>query len=182
MQILFAGKAHPADEPGQELIQHIFQLSQADGFRGRVFFVEDYDMRVGRMLVQGVDVWLNTPRRPLEASRHVGHEGGDQRRAQLSIADGWWPEGYDGDNGWVIGTATRVGDARRAGPRGRPALYRLLEEEVVPAYYGRDEHGLPPRWIARMKRSIATIAPAFSSARMVRDYTEQAYVPLAARG
>ena len=119
MQIVLAGKAHPADKAGQELIQHIFQLSQGERLKGRVFFVEDYDMRVGRMLVQGVDVWLNTPRRPLEASGTSGMKAAMNGALNCSIADGWWPEGYDGANGWVIAGKEAGGRRRRSGSRGR---------------------------------------------------------------
>ena len=183
IQVLLAGKAHPADKAGQELIQHIFQLSQSDDLKGRVFFVEDYDMRVGRMLVQGVDVWLNTPRRPMEASGTSGMKAAMNGALNLSIADGWWPEGYDGENGWVIGsksTAAPEGAAEES-VQDRDdvlALYHLLEEEVVPLYYQRDDAGLPREWIRRMKEAMFTITPKFSSDRMMRDYCESAYVSL----
>jgi starch phosphorylase len=188
LQIVLAGKAHPADKAGQELIQHIFQLSQSDDLKGRVFFVEDYDLRVGRMLVQGVDVWLNTPRRPLEASGTSGMKAAMNGALNLSIADGWWPEGFDGDNGWVIGSKEAVPgnpdapvDDARSDREDGLALYRLLEEEVVPLYYRRDPGdtaGVPVNWVRRMKEAIATITPRFSSDRMVRDYCETAYVSL----
>jgi starch phosphorylase len=181
VQILFAGKAHPADHPGQELIQHIFQLSQEERFRGKVFFVEDYDMRVAKMLVGGVDVWLNTPRRPMEASGTSGQKAALNGALNLSIADGWWPEGHDGENGWVIGKAQETFDQDAQDRDDAQSLYSILEESVIPEYYTRDERGLPRRWLQRMKRSIATIAPAFSAARMVRDYVEQAYLPLVKR-
>jgi starch phosphorylase len=187
VQILLAGKAHPADKGGQELIQHIFQLSQSDDLKGRVFFVEDYDMRVGRMLVQGVDVWLNTPRRPLEASGTSGMKAAMNGALNLSIADGWWPEGYDGENGWVIagksaasGSADAPADDTKIDREDGLALYHLLEESVVPLYYRRDDGGLPRDWIRRMKEAIVTITPRFSSDRMVRDYCETAYVSLLA--
>jgi starch phosphorylase len=180
VQILLAGKAHPADKAGQELIQHLFQLTQSETLRGRVFFVEDYDMRVGRMLVQGVDVWLNTPRRPMEASGTSGMKAAMNGALNLSIADGWWPEGFDGANGWVIAgkdAADEAGQDREDAL----ALYHLLEEQVVPAYYERDEKGIPRRWVEMMKEAIATISPRFSSDRMMRDYCERAYLPLLAR-
>src|SRR5690606_32154772 len=134
IQILLAGKAHPADKAGQELIQHLFQLTQSETLRDRVFFVEDYDMRLGRMLVQGVDVWLNTPRRPMEASGTSGMKAAMNGALNLSIADGWWPEGYDGANGWVIAGEEASDDAGQD-REDALALYRLLEEQVVPAYY-----------------------------------------------
>lgn len=179
VQIVLSGKAHPADRDGQELIQHLFQLSQADGLKGRIFFVEDYDMRVGRMLVQGCDVWLNTPRRPLEASGTSGMKAGMNGALNCSIADGWWPEAYNGENGWVIRGKSCDGDEAAQDREDALALYHLLEEEIVPLYYDRDPSGLPRRWIARMRNAIATIAAGFSSDRMVREYTERAYRPLA---
>ncbi|MGE4190845.1 MAG: alpha-glucan family phosphorylase [Thermoanaerobaculia bacterium] len=185
LQILLAGKAHPADKAGQELIQHIFQLSQSDDLKGRVFFLEDYDMRVGRMMVQGVDVWLNTPRRPMEASGTSGMKAAMNGALNLSIADGWWPEGFDGENGWVIGARNAIsgvaaGDEAVQDREDVRALYHLLEEEVVPLYYERDEIDLPHGWIRRMKEAMATITPQFSSDRMMRDYCESAYVSLLA--
>jgi len=180
IQMLFAGKAHPADRPGQELIQHIFQLSRSEALKGRVFFIEDYDMRVGHMLVQGVDVWLNTPRRPMEASGTSGQKAAMNGALNVSILDGWWPEGFDGTNGWAIeaeGDDDGNGDEAGQDRGDAEALYRLLEEEVVPAYYGLDGDHLPAGWIQRMKRSIATVTPRFSSNRMVRDYAEEAYFP-----
>lgn len=178
VQMVFAGKAHPADRPGQQLIQQIFELSQSDRLRGRVFFIEDYDMRVGFMLVQGVDVWLNTPRRPLEASGTSGQKAAMNGALNVSILDGWWPEAFDGGNGWAIapgaddtGMSEEEQDRRDA-----DALYRLLEDEVVPSFYRRDDSGLPRDWLARVKRSIATVTPRFSSDRMVRDYVENHYL------
>ncbi len=180
LQIVLAGKAHPADKAGGELIQHIFQLSQEEKLKGRVFFVEDYDIRAGRMLVQGVDVWLNTPRRPMEASGTSGMKAGMNGALNCSIADGWWPEGYDGRNGWVIACKECLLDEAAQDREDALTLYGLLEEEIVPTFYERDEKGLPRRWIAMMKESIATLSPRFSSDRMVRDYCELAYLPLLA--
>jgi starch phosphorylase len=185
VQIVFAGKAHPADRKGQELIQQIFTLSQASELRGRILFLEDYDMLAGRRLVQGVDVWLNTPRRPMEASGTSGQKAALNGALNLSILDGWWPEAYDGENGWAIGEATNAEELASEDGTEDPetdrtdaeALYQLIETEVVPAYYDHGGNGLPHAWIARMKRAIATITPRFSSARMVRDYIERAYFP-----
>ncbi|MGE0641387.1 MAG: alpha-glucan family phosphorylase, partial [Thermoanaerobaculia bacterium] len=150
-----------------------------------VFFLEDYDMRVGRMMVQGVDVWLNTPRRPMEASGTSGMKAAMNGALNMSIADGWWPEGFDGENGWVIGarnaiTGDAAGDEAVQDREDVRALYHLLEEEVVPLYYERDENDLPHGWIRRMKEAMATITPQFSSDRMMRDYCESAYVSLLA--
>jgi len=183
LQIVLAGKAHPADREGQELIAHIFQLSQSEALKGRVFFVEDYDMRVARKLVQGVDVWLNTPRRPLEASGTSGMKAAMNGALNCSIADGWWPEGFDGENGWVIGATAggppaTTADEAQQDREDALALYELLEEQIVPTYYRRDASGLPVEWIAKMKQAIASITPRFSSDRMLGDYCELAYVQL----
>jgi len=180
VQILFAGKAHPADRPGQELIQHIFQLSQQPPFRGRVFFLENYDLRVGKMLVQGVDVWLNTPRRPLEASGTSGQKAAINGALNCSVLDGWWPEAYDGTNGWAIGREEVLADVAQQDREDAHALYAVLSEEVVPIFFAQDERGIPVGWVERMKRSIATVASAFSSDRMVRDYVTKAYMAVAA--
>jgi starch phosphorylase len=180
VQILFAGKAHPADRPGQELVQHIFQLSQEERFRGKVYFLEDYDMRVGAMLVQGVDVWLNTPRRPMEASGTSGQKAALNGALNCSVLDGWWPEAYDGANGWVVG-GRQCDDEEAQDREDAQSLYVTLEEQIIPTYYARDAQGLPRAWLRMMKRSIA-VAPRFSASRMVREYAEQAYLPAAARG
>ena len=182
MQVFLAGKAHPADRPGQELIQHLVQLSQEVDFQGRVVFLENYDMRMARMMVQGCDVWLNTPRRPLEASGTSGQKAAINGVLNLSILDGWWPEGWDGENGFAIGGEHGPPEHWQEDQEDALALYHTLEEQVLPAYFERDEEGLPRAWIARMRRAITTIGPRFSSSRMVRDYTEKAYMPLARGG
>ncbi len=179
LQIFLAGTAHPADRAGQELVQHIFRLSQEPPLQGRVFVIENYEMRVGAMLVQGVDVWLNTPRRCLEASGTSGQKASLNGALNLSVLDGWWPEAFDGENGWAIGQAEPYEDEGREDRDDGQALYQCLEEQLLPLYYDRDESGLPHRWIGRMKRAIATIAPHFSGARMVGEYAERAYLPLA---
>ncbi|HXF94906.1 MAG TPA: alpha-glucan family phosphorylase, partial [Gemmatimonadales bacterium] len=181
VQIVFSGKAHPADRPGQDLIRRTVAMGLDPALRGRVCFLEDYDMRIAAMLVQGADVWLNTPRRPLEASGTSGQKAAVNGVLNVSILDGWWPEGFDGENGWAIVPAGEGLDEARQDEADAAALYRLLETEVIPTYYDRDASGVPRRWIARMKRAIATITPRFSASRMVREYVEQAYLP-AARG
>ncbi len=181
VQMIFAGKAHPADRPGQELIQYIFELSRRQGFAGKVFFLENYDIRMGRMLVQGVDVWLNTPRRPLEASGTSGQKVAMNGGLNFSIADGWWPEGWNGDNGWVIGSGEEL-ENHHQDAEDAASLYYTLESMIVPLYYERDERDLPRRWIAMMKSSIASLTPCFSASRMVRDYAENAYLAAAKRG
>ncbi len=177
MQVILAGKAHPADRPGQELIQRLFRLSQEPDLVGRVFFVEGYDLGVAAPLVQGVDVWLNTPRRPLEASGTSGMKAAINGVLNCSILDGWWPEAFDASNGWTIEGGDH-GSEERQDAADAEALYRVLEDEIVPAFYDRDG-GLPQRWLAMMKQSIASVAAGFSSDRMVRDYVEQAYLPRA---
>ena len=179
VQFVLAGKAHPADHPGQELIQHIYQLSQSGMLRGRIFFLEDYDMQVGRVLVQGCDVWLNTPRRPMEASGTSGQKAAANGCLNLSILDGWWPEAHDGQNGWAIGGEKDHDDEESHDRDDAAALYDVLEHEVVRIYYERNGQGLPEEWVRRMKHSIAQITPRFSTSRMVRDYVEEAYLPAA---
>jgi len=180
LQVLFAGKAHPADRAGQDLIRRLVALAHAE-FHGRIVFLEDYDIDMGRMLVQGCDIWLNTPRRPQEASGTSGQKSPINGGVNLSILDGWWCEAFRGDNGWAIGGAEIEADPEVQDTADAKALYALLEEQVVPCYYERDEHGLPRRFIHVMKASIESVASPFSAHRMVRDYVEQAYLPAAAR-
>lgn len=180
LQVVIAGKAHPADRPGQRVIQEIFTRSRSPQLRGRVFILEDYDARVARFLVQGVDVWLNNPRRPLEASGTSGMKAAANGAINCSVLDGWWDEGWNGTNGWAIGG--RTSDANEAHQDYLDAmdLYRLLEEEIVPRYYERDpQTGLPLGWIELMKNSITSTIYRFSAARMLRDYAEQLYLPAA---
>ena len=179
VQMVFAGKAHPADRPGQDLIQHIFELSRSETFRGRVIILENYDMRMGRMLVQGVDVWLNTPRRPLEASGTSGQKVAMNGSLNFSISDGWWPEGWNGENGWVIGQPVDYTDEARQDLEDVESLYRTLENDIVPLFYQLGADGLPSRWIHYMKTAMATLTPKFSASRMVADYVRQAYIPAA---
>jgi len=179
VQLVFAGKAHPADRPGQAVIQEIFGRTRSPEFRGRVYILEDYDMRIARFLVQGVDVWLNTPRRPLEASGTSGMKAGSNGVVDLSVLDGWWDEGWTGDNGWAIGGREPLGDEAAQDWADAMDLYRILESEVVPEYYDRDEKGVPVRWVERMRRSIGTILWQFSTTRMLHEYTEMLYLPAA---
>lgn len=176
VQVLYAGKAHPADEPGKALIRRIFEMSQHEAIQGRVVFLENYDMEVGRMLISGCDVWLNNPRRPMEASGTSGQKISVHGGLNVSILDGWWPEGYNGENGWPIGDEVdepleqHVLDARDA-----EALYSVLENEVVPTFFDRGDDGIPHKWVAHMRAAIRTLPHQFSSARMVTDYVEQMY-------
>jgi len=179
LQIVFAGKAHPADRPGQSAIAEIFARSRSADLRGRVFIIEDYDIRVARFLVQGVDVWLNTPRRPLEASGRSGMKAAVNGVPNLSVLDGWWDEGYGGENGWAIGGRETAADEPTQDANDAADLYRLLEDEVVPRYYERDGSGLPVRWLAVMRRAIQTAVWQFSSTRMLHEYTEYLYLPAA---
>ena len=180
VQVVFAGKAHPADRPGQKVIQEIFTRSRGPRLRGRVFIIEDYDLRVARYLVQGVDVWLNNPRRPLEASGTSGMKAAANGAVNCSVLDGWWDEGWTGTNGWAIGGREVDPDEARQDGLDAMDLYRILEEEIVPRYYERDEEtGLPAAWIALMKRSIASTIWRFSTTRMLREYVEQLYLPAA---
>ena len=179
IQVVFAGKAHPADRPGQRVIQEIFQRSRSPQLRGRVFILEDYDMRIGRFLVQGVDVWLNNPRRPLEASGTSGMKAAQNGVVNVSVLDGWWDEGFTGDNGWAIGGREMNPDEGAQDWADAMDLYRLLEEEIIPSYYDRDSGGLPRRWLETMRRSMGTTLWRFSTTRMLHEYTERLYLPAA---
>ena len=180
VQIVFAGKAHPADRPGQAVIQEIFTRSRSAALRGRVFIIEDYDIRIGRFLVQGVDVWLNNPRRPLEASGTSGMKAAANGVVNASVLDGWWDEGFDGDNGWAIGGRETNPDEAAQDWADAEDLYRILEQEVIPSYYERDADGLPTAWLGWMQRSMAKAIWRFSSTRMLHEYAEQMYLPAAA--
>jgi starch phosphorylase len=180
LQLIFAGKAHPADRAGQDMIRRLVLLTQGE-FRGKVVYLEDYDIEIGRMLVQGCDVWLNTPRRPQEASGTSGQKAPINGGINLSILDGWWAEAYRGDNGWAIGGAEVDPDPEAQDKADAAALYPLLENEVVPRFFERDEHSLPGKWVQTMKASIESVVPHFSAHRMVRDYVEGSYLPAASR-
>ena len=179
IQIIFAGKAHPADDPGKGLIRKIANLRHDERLAGRIVFVEDYDINVCRHLIQGVDVWLNNPRRPLEASGTSGQKVVLNGGLNCSILDGWWAEAYDGQNGFAIGSGQSHSNDDITNARDAESLYRVLEEEVVPLFYDRDSDGLPHQWIRRMINSIGSLAWRFSSHRMVMDYARNCYVPAA---
>jgi starch phosphorylase len=179
IQFVFAGKAHPRDRPGKDILQQIVGLMRDLRFTGKLLFVEDYDINVGRHLVQGVDVWLNTPRRPLEASGTSGQKVVLNGGLNLSILDGWWAEAYDGLNGFAIGTGATHSSVELHDLSDGAALAKVLRDEVIPLYYNRDRDGLPRRWIARMKRAIRTLGWRFSADRMVIDYVLKAYIPAA---
>jgi starch phosphorylase len=177
VQVVIAGKAHPADRPGQQVIQDIFGLSRSDRLRGRVFIVEDYDMRVGRYLVGGTDIWLNNPRRPLEASGTSGMKAAINGIPSVSILDGWWDEGFSGANGWAIGDREPDGDEDAQDAADADELYRLLEEEIVPRFFDRDADGVPHAWLGTMRAAIASALWQFSTARMLSEYVDQLYLP-----
>ena len=177
VQFVFSGKAHPKDHGGKELIAQVMQFARRPEYRKHVVFLEDYDMNVARTMVHGVDVWLNNPRRPLEASGTSGMKVCSNGGLNLSILDGWWVEGYLGDNGWAIGAGEEYTDLNYQDEVESRALYDLLEQEIVPAFYTRDGGGLPRGWIRRMKRSIATNVPVFNTNRQVQEYVERCYHP-----
>ena len=179
LQIIFAGKAHPADNGGKELIRKIVDTIRQEPFRGRIVFIEDYDINVARYMVQGADVWLNTPRRPLEACGTSGMKSSANGALNLSVLDGWWDEGYQGDNGWAIGWGEEYDNPEHQDEIESRALYDLLEESVKPLFYERGADDLPRAWIRMMKRSVQTICPVFNAHRMVSDYIEQGYLPAA---
>lgn len=179
VQIIFAGKAHPEDQPGQAVLREIFEVSASAEFQGRIAVVEEYDEHVAHYLVAGVDVWLNTPRPPLEASGTSGQKAALNGVPNCSVLDGWWCEGFQskdgtaaGKNGWAVDEKTGGNDQETA-----QALYRILEEDIVPTYYARDAQGLPRRWIQTMKEAIRSAAPHFSARRMVKEYVENLYPP-----
>jgi len=179
VQFIFAGKAHPRDEPGKRVLQEVAQLMRNSKFADKFVFVEDYDINVGRHFVQGVDVWLNNPRRPLEASGTSGQKVVLNGGLNLSVLDGWWAEAYDGLNGFAIGTGKTHSNMDAHDARDGAELYRVLKDEVIPLYYQRDRDGLPRGWIKRMKRTIRTLGWRFNADRMVMDYTLKCYIPAA---
>jgi starch phosphorylase len=175
---LFAGKAHPADHPGQQVLREIKQLMLAPEFAGHVVFLEDYDLQLARWLVTGVDVWLNNPVAPLEASGTSGIKAAVNGRLNLSILDGWWAEGFDQDNGWGIPGAN-VQDPNRRDELDSAAMLDTLEEEVVPLYYARNGQGYSADWVRRCKRAMMSVIPLFNMGRVVQDYARGLYYPAA---
>jgi starch phosphorylase len=179
VQLLISGKAHPLDHPGKEVIRQIAQLSRSEELHRRIVFIEDYDIEVARHLVQGADIWLNTPLRPLEASGTSGMKAAINGALNVSILDGWWNEGFGGDNGWAIGNGEEHADRDYQDQTESTILYDLLEKEVVPLFYRRGPDGVPREWIARMKGSLRTLCPRFNTNRMVEEYAERIYLPAA---
>ena len=176
VQIVFAGKSHPADDVGKHHLQGVYRRASDPAFGGRIAFVEDYDLHVAHFLVQGCDVWLNNPRKPLEASGTSGMKASMSGVPHLSIGDGWWAEGYAGANGWLIDGGTQ-GDDQATDAADADALYRLLEEQIVPVFYDRGHDQIPHRWLRIVKEAIRTVAPRFSARRMVKEYVERMYAP-----
>jgi starch phosphorylase len=181
IQIIFAGKSHPADVPSKQLLHHVYTLATDREFQGRIAFVEDYDIHMAHYLVQGVDVWLNTPRRLQEASGTSGMKAAVNGVLHLSVRDGWWYEGYNGTNGWAIGDEVEAYDPGKEDESDAADLYRLLEEEIIPLYYQRDRNGVPHGWVHMVKEAIGSIVPRFCTRRMLKEYVEQMYIPAACK-
>jgi starch phosphorylase len=177
VQIIFAGKAHPADEPGKDMIREVYSCAKEPGLAGRIVFLEDYDINVARCMVRGADVWLNTPRRPNEASGTSGQKAAVNGVLNLSISDGWWDEAYDGANGWVIGKPQDSSEQGAPDWDDSQSLYALLEQQVIPLFYERDAQNLPGGWLKMVRESIRSIAPRFSTSRMLKDYAADMYLP-----
>jgi starch phosphorylase len=174
IQFVFAGKAHPQDQGAKSILQRLIDWQRDPAIRQRVAFIEDYDQEVARQLVQGVEVWMNVPRRPQEASGTSGQKVAVSGGLNFSVLDGWWIEGYDGDNGFAIGDVSQLPDSEMD-RLDAESMYRVLAEEVIPRFYERDADGIPRRWIGMMKRSIEGLVPRFSSDRMVAEYCERIY-------
>ena len=177
IQIIFAGKAHPSDEPGKRILQKVFNIGRDPSIGGRIAFVEDYGEQIAQYLVQGVDVWLNNPLPPMEASGTSGMKAALNGVPQLSILDGWWIEGYNGKNGWAISAAAN-GEDRDA--QDAAALYQLLETEIIPLYYRMSDDGIPHGWVKVSKETIRSNAVRFSARRMVKEYLQHYYCPILA--
>jgi glycogen phosphorylase len=177
VQLVFSGKAHPADEAGKHHLQRVYKRAMDPAFGGRIAFVDDYDLHVAHFFVQGCDVWLNTPRKPLEASGTSGMKASINGVIHLSIGDGWWKEGFAGTNGWLI-DGESSGQNADSDAAEADALYRVIEEQVVPSFYDRDSNGIPRRWLKMVKEAIRTIAPGFGTRRMVKQYVEELYAPM----
>ena len=179
VQFIFAGKAHPRDEGGKALIQEVYKFSREAGFENRIVFVEDYDSYIARRLVQGVDLWLNHPLRPLEASGTSGMKLAPNGGLNLSVLDGWWCEGFNGNNGWAIGPDIQNGTVEFQSEVDAGSLYQLLENQIIPLYYAKPDGKLPLAWIQLMRESIRSVTPVFNTHRMVKEYTERLYIPAA---
>ena len=178
VRLVFAGKAHPADKQGQDLIKYIHELSMKPQFKGKIFLLENYNIAMSRYLVSGVDVWLNTPRRPMEASGTSGQKASVNGVVNFSILDGWWAEGYDQTNGWSIGTNAEYESYQEQDAADSQSIYRTLENKIIPIFYDKNQNGISEKWLEIMKNSIITTGGKYSTARMLVDYTSQLYIPL----
>ena len=178
VKLVFAGKAHPADKPGQDLIKYIHELSMKPQFKGKIFLLENYNIAMSRYLVSGVDVWLNTPRRPMEASGTSGQKASVNGVINFSVLDGWWAEGYDQTNGWNIGTNKEFSSYQEQDIADSESIYRTLENKIIPMFYDRNDKGISDRWVETMKNSIITTGGKYSTSRMLVDYTNKLYIPL----
>lgn len=179
VQLIFAGKAHPADKEGQDLIRYIHEVSMKPQFKGKIFLLENYNIAMSRYLISGVDVWLNTPRRPMEASGTSGQKASVNGVLNFSVLDGWWAEGYNMKNGWIIGTNAEYNNYEEQDQADSESMYNTLENKIIPIYYEKDNNGVSKRWIEMMKESIISTGGRFSTSRMVLEYTEKFYMPLA---
>ena len=178
VQIIFAGKAHPADKEGQDLIKRIHEISMMPQFKGKIFLLENYNIAMSQYLVSGVDVWLNNPRRPMEASGTSGQKASVNGVINFSVLDGWWAEGYNQENGWTIGTNAEYNSYEEQDIADSQSMYRTLEDKIIPTYYNKNEEGISPKWIRIMKNSIISTGGKYSTARMLVDYTNNLYMPL----
>ena len=178
VQLIFAGKAHPADKEGQDVLKYINEISMMPQFKGKIFVIENYNIAVARYLVSGVDVWLNNPRRPMEASGTSGQKAAVNGVINFSILDGWWAEGYNGKNGWAIGTEMEYASYEAQDVADSESIYNILESEIIPIYYNKDRNGISNEWMAIMKESIISNSGKFSTARMITDYVNKLYMPL----
>ena len=178
VQIILAGKAHPADEPGKLIIQKVYRMAKDPRSAGRIVFLEDYDLNIARLLVQGVDVWLNTPRRPNEASGTSGMKAAINGTLNFSVLDGWWREGFNGSNGWAIGNDTDYDDPNKQDEVDATSLYDTLEKEVIPLYYQTRSMGdTSPQWIAKIKENMRSLSWQFNTRRMLKEYMTKMYLP-----
>jgi glycogen phosphorylase len=177
VQFIFAGKAHPRDDEGKRVLQRIFDVARSEDFKGKIVFVENYDYNVTRHMVQGVDVWLNNPRRPLEACGTSGEKVIMNGGLNLSVLDGWWNEAYDGQNGFAIGDGSIHNDPEQQYLRDADFLYEAIENEVVPLYYDKKDNGVPSHWVERMKWAMISLGWRFNADRMVKNYVEHFYMP-----
>ena len=178
IQLIFAGKAHPADKEGQDLIKYIHEVSMMPQFKGKIFLLENYNIAMSRYLISGVDVWLNNPRRPMEASGTSGQKASVNGVINFSVLDGWWAEGYNQENGWTIGTNAEYDSYDAQDIADSQSMYRTLEEKIVPIYYERDKNGMSSKWLDKMKNSIISTGGKYSTSRMLIDYTNNYYMPL----